>query len=224
MTTSWVYHPNPNKCTSSRTSFLQCSCALCCKTTTELFLYFPCYASCGLTACATSLSSTLLNFLSAFCAFSLIGCASFPFCYVFCGIATHTASSSFTLLNLFSFLIFSHSRHFLYLHPHSPHLKHSTATISCLLIILFSTPHCITLLLNTSNLFWEVMVLFSLFFLFLQLWARCPNPLQLLHNFPLLPSSSSLSLVKAHFSLSKLLINELYYCKDIVLRLYKNME
>ena len=89
------------------------------------------------------------------------------------------------------------------------------------LIIFSSTPHCITLLPNALNLFWGITVSFSLSLLFLQLQARCPNPLQLKHNFSLFPSSSSLSLVREHFSLSKLLISELYCCKDMVLCLCK---
>ena len=102
-------------------------------------------------------------------------------------------------------------------------VKHSTATSFCLLIILSSTSHCITLLLNISNLFWGIVFLFF-FFSFLQFWARCLNSLQLLHNFPLLSSSSSFSLARVCFSLSKLLINELYCCKDIVLHLCKGIE
>ena len=107
----------------------------------------------------------------------------------------------------------------------SPHLKHSTLlTSSYLLIILSSNPYCITLLINISNLFWGTTFPFFSPPLFLQLWARCPNPLQLLHKFPLLPSSSSLSLVRACFSLSKLLINELYFCKNMILCLCKDIE
>ena len=45
--------------------------------------------------------------------------------------------------------------------------------------------------------------------LFLQFWTRCLNLLQLQHNFPFLPSSSALNLVRAHLFLSKSLINEL---------------
>ena len=54
-------------------------------------------------------------------------------------------------------------------------------------------------------------------FLFLQFRARCPNPLQLLQSFSFLPSNSSLSLARAHFSLSRLLINELYCSWDIMI-------
>jgi len=97
------------------------------------------------------------------------------------------------------------------------YLKHSTTIVSCLLIVFPSTPHCITLVFNTSNLFWGIMIPFSPSFPFLQLQARCLNFSQHLHNFPLLPSSSSLSLVREHFSLSRLLINEWYWSKDIVL-------
>ena len=132
-----------------------------------------------------------------------------------------TTSTSSALLSFFSSFIIFYSGHSLYLCPFSPHLKHSTTTTSCLLIILSSTPHYITLLLNTSNLFWETMVPFSPSSLFLQLQTRCLNLLQHQYNFPFLPSSSSLSLVREHLSLSKLLISELYYCKDIVLHLCK---
>ena len=147
--------------------------------------------------CAAFLSSTLLNLLSC----------------IFCGFATHTA---------FSFL--THNGHFLHLCPFSPHLKHSTSTTPTFLIVFSFSPHCITLLHNTSNLFWGTTVPFSSFLLFLQFRARCPNPLQHLHSFPLLPSSSSLSLARVRFSLSILLINELYCCKDMVLYLCKGTD
>ena len=79
--------------------------------------------------------------------------------------------------------------------------------LTCLLI---SKNILHTLLLNTSNLFWEITFPFSSFPLFLQFQTRCLNFLQLKHNFPFLPSSSSLNLEREHFYLSKLLINELY--------------
>ena len=139
-------------------------------------------------------------------------------CCTFYGIATCTAFSTSLFFTLF------HSRYSLYLCPFFSHLKHSTSTASYLLIALSSTPHCITLLLNISNLFWGTIFLFSLPTLFLQFWARCPNSLQLLHNFSLFPLSFSFSLVRAHFSLSKLLINELYCCKDMMLCLCESME
>ena len=85
--------------------------------------------------------------------------------------------------------------------------------LTCLLI---SKNILHTLLLNTSNLFWEITFPFSSFPLFLQFWTRCLNFLQLKHNFPFLPSSSSLNLERKHFYLSKLLINELYCSWDIM--------
>ena len=137
---------------------------------------------------------------------SLLFCDQFPM------IPISAAFSSSTPL-----FLFFHSGHSLQLCPLSPHLKHSTTIVSCLLIILSSTPHYITLLFNTLNLFWETMVPFFFSFLLLQLQARCLNPLQFLHNFSFLPSSSSLSLMREHFSLSRLLINELYWVRDIML-------
>ena len=80
----------------------------------------------------------------------------------------------------------------LHLCPSSPHLKHSTTAISCLLIVLSSTLHCITLLFSTSNLFWGMAILFSPSFLFLQLQARCLNPLQFQHSLFLFPSNFAL--------------------------------
>ena len=202
--TSLVYYPSSNRCTLLGMPFPQCSCAFHHKTYTELLLHSSCCASYGLVTYTALFSSTLFNF----------------YCCTFCSITTCTALSPFI-----SLFFFFHNRHSLYLCSLSSHLKHSTTTItSCLLIILLFTSHYFTLLLNTSNLFWGIIVLFSLFLLSLQLWARCPNPLQFLHNFPLLSSSSSLSLARVHFSLSKLLINELYYCRDIVLCLYNSME
>ena len=134
------------------------------------------------------------------------------FCYTSCGIAICAVSSTTCI-----FLSPFQKEHSLHLCPFSLYLKHSTSIVSYLLIILSFTLYCITLLNNTLNLFWGVVVPFSSSFLFLQLWTRCLNPLQFLHNFLLLSSSFSLSLVRVHFSLSKLLINELYCCKDIVL-------
>ena len=174
----------------------QCSCTLRHKMCTRLLLHSPYCTSYGLAMYAVSSSSTLFN---------LYYCT-------FCGIAIHAALSTPFLSTFF------HSGHSLHLCPFSSHLKHSTLlTSSCLLIVLFSNPHCITLLLNTSNLF--LGTTFSFFFppLFLQFQARCPNLLYLLHSFPLLFSSSSLSLVRACFSLSRLLINKWYCSWDIVM-------
>ena len=165
------------------------SCAFYHKTCARLLLHFSYCAFCGLATCAALSSLTLLNFC----------------CCAFCGIATHT-----TLSTPFLFTFF-HSRHFLHLCSSSPYLKHLTLFASCLLIVLSSNPHYITLLLNTSNLFLGMTFPFSFPPLFLQFWARYPNSLHLLHSFPLLPLSSSPSLVRVRFSLSRLLINE-WYC------------
>ena len=142
----------------------------------------------------------------------------YSFCCAFCGMATHATSS--TTCNFFSPFQRGHSLH---LCPFSPYLKHSTFTISCFLIILFFTLHCITLLDNTSNLFWGMVSLFFFSSLFLQFQARCPNPLQLQHSCSF-SSNFALNEVRACFCLSKLLINELYCCKDMVLCLCKGME
>ena len=141
------------------------------------------------------------------------------FCCAFCSMATHTTSS--TTHNFFSPFQRGHS---LYLCPFSPHLKYSTFTISCFFIILSFTSHCITLLDNTSNLFWRAVPLFSFSFLFLQFQARCLNPLQLQHSHSFFSSNFALNEVRVCFCLSKLLINELYYCKDMVLYLCKGTE
>ena len=108
--------------------------------------------------------------------------------------------------------------------PSFPHLKHSTLTISCFLIIVSLTLHCITLLVNTSNLFWGIVPLFSSLSLFLQFWARYLNPLQLQHSHSFFPSNFALNEVRACFCLSKSLISELYCCKDMVLCLCKGTE
>ena len=116
---------------------------------------------------------------------------------------------SFAPFTAFSF--FTYKEHSLHLCSFFLHLKHSTSTTPTLLIILPSfISHCITLLDNTSNLFLEVAPLFSFPFLFLQFWARYPNPLQLQHSCSLFPSNFALNEVRACFCLSKLLINELY--------------
>ena len=111
MTTSWVYHPNSNRCTSSGMPSLQCSHALCCRAATK-FLYYS-------------------------CVFSLVEYAGFSSCCAFCGLTIYTTSSSSTLLNFLSSFTFLYSGHSLHLCPFSPHLKHSTTTVSCLLIVLF---------------------------------------------------------------------------------------
>ena len=141
------------------------------------------------------------------------------FCCTFCGMATCTVSSA--TCNFFSSFQRGHSLH---LCPFSPYLKHSTSTTSCFLIILSFTSHCITLLINTSNLFWGAVSLSSFPFLFLQLRARCPNPLQFQHSRSFFPSNFALNETRVCFCLSKLLINELYCCKDIVLHLCKGTE
>ena len=155
------------------------------------------------------------------CAFCHRMCAGLlhSFCCTFCGMATCTAPS--TTCNFFSPFQRGYSLH---LCPFSPHLKHSTSTVSYFLIILSFTSHCITLLDNTSNLFWGMVPLFSLPFPFLQFQARCPNPLQFQHSCSFLPSNFALNEVRACFCLSKLLISELYCCKDMVLRLCKGTE
>jgi len=154
--TSLVYHPSSNRYASLGMSSSQCSCAFYHKTYTGLLLHFSCYTSHGLTIYATFSPSTLLNFC----------------CCAFCSIAICT-----TLLTSFLFTFF-YSGHSLHLCPSSLYLKHSTFLISsCLLIILFSSSHCITLLLNISNLFLGTTFPFTFPPLFLQFQVRCPNPL-----------------------------------------------
>jgi len=102
--------------------------------------------------------------------------------------------------------------------PFSSYLKHlTTIFISCLLIHYSPSLLCITLLLNTSNLFWEIVSLSSSFLLFLQFQAKCLNFLQYLYNFFVLPSNSSLSLMREYCCLSIVLIKSLYCCRDIIL-------
>jgi len=108
--------------------------------------------------------------------------------------------------------------------PFSLHLKHSTSTAFYFLIILSFISYCITLLVNTSNLFGGAVSLSSFPSLFLQFRARCPNPLQFQHSYSFFPSNFALNLARVCFCLSKLLINKLYYCKDIVLHLCKGTE
>ena len=155
----------------------------------------------------------------AFCHRTCAGLLLHFFCYAFCDIATCATSS--TTHNFFSPFQREHSLH---LCPFSLYLKHSTFTIFYFLIILSFTSHCITLLDNTSNLFWGAVPLFSFLSLFLQFWARCPNPLQPQHSHSFFSSNFALNEVRACFCLSKLLINKLYCCKDMVLCLCKGME
>ena len=142
-TTSFVHHSNSSRYTSSSTPLSQCSFALFLNSTTELLLYSYC-TFCSIAACAASPPSTLLNLC----------------CCVFCGIAIRATFST-------SLFLFSYSRHSLHLCPFSLHLKYSITITSCLLIIASSTPHYITLLFDTSNLFWGTIVPFSSSFLLL---------------------------------------------------------
>ena len=98
------------------------------------------------------------------------------FCYAFCGFAMCAAFSSFFLC--FSTLIFGH---FYLKCPTPQHLKHliSSSTFFHLTLTSSFTLHLITLLANTSNLFWGIDFPSPSFLLFLQLWARCLNFLQL---------------------------------------------
>ena len=173
----------------------QCSCAFHCRICTGLLFYSACCTSYGLAIYTTLFFSTLHNF----------------WCYTFCGIATCTA------LSTPFFSSFFYHRHSLHLCSFSSHLKYFTPTTFCFLIIFFSIPHYITLLLNTSYLFWGTAIPFSSFSLLLQLLARCPNSLQHLYNFPLLSFNSALNLARVCFSLSKLLMRELYWLWDIML-------
>ena len=181
-TAPWPRHPNSHNSASCGTVGPQYHSALFLNCSHELLLHSLCCASRGLATRAAPLSSTLLNLFSFSCAFPFSGCAG----------------------------LFFYNGHSLHLCPSSPHLKHFTPNILTLLIVFSSTPHCITLLLNTSNLFWGTTVPFVSPLLFLQFRARCPNFLQHRHNFPFLPSNSALNLARAHFSLSRLLISWLY--------------
>jgi len=131
------------------------------------------------------------------------------YCFIFLHTSCGSATSSFLLLSL----SFGHS-HFLC--PFSPHLKHHgfSSTISYLLTSF--TPHCITQLLNASNLFSTAIFIFCSSLL-LHFQARCPNLLHCLHNLPSLPSNSHLRLVSAHLWLSILLMRLLYWSSNIVL-------
>ena len=127
------------------------------------------------------------------CTFLYKECAGLYPCCIFYGLAACATSSSLFLF--FSTSIFEYS----YLKCLTPqHLKHLTSsTISFLLILTFSlTPHLITLLNNTSNLFWGAVPLFSFPSLFLQFQARCPNPLQLQHSHFFFPSNFALNEVR----------------------------
>ena len=187
----------------------QCSSALFLSSSIELLFYSSCctFSLAGHAAFSSSIFLTSL-FLPCFCAFSLLRRAGFLF---FCWCA-------FPPTRRTTLACFYYDRHFLYLCPSSLHLKHLTA-IPILLIILSSTPHCITLLDKTSNLFWGATSLFSFSLLFLQFWARYLNSLQLQHSHFFFPSNFALNEVRACFCLSKLLINELYWSRDIVLYL-----
>ena len=108
--------------------------------------------------------------------------------------------------------------------PIPQHLKHLTSSIvSCLLTFTSSlTPHCITLLAITSNLFWRTDFLFFSTLLFLQLQARCPNLLHPQHTLSSLSSISALSLARAYHWLSIPLRRELYCSRDIMLHLQRS--
>ena len=161
--------------------------ALCYRVLSRLFLHSSCCAFCEFTTCtAFSFSSLLLgqslhwcpipsylkHLIPFSCAFLLMEHTSSFFGGISYGIATHTT------LFLLSFLFLGHS---FYRYPSSLYLKHCIASFSFLFpsCLLISTSHLITLLDNTSNIFWETDALFPFSFLFLQLQVRCPNFLHL---------------------------------------------
>ena len=130
---------------------------------------------------------------------------SFTFLHMFCSGAT---SSS-----LFLSLLLGHSY---FLCSFSPHLKHRgiSSTISCLLTSF--TPHCITQLFNTSNLFSIIISLFCSSLL-LHFQVRCLNLLYLLYILPSLSSNSVLNLARAHLQLSILFMSWSYWSRGIAL-------
>ena len=206
-TAPWPRHPNSHNSASCGTVGPQYYSALFLNVSHELLFHSPCCAF-PFIGHTISLPSTLLNLLSPFYAFSLTGRAGLFSCCAFCGLATYAALSSFFL--------FIHNRHSLHLCPCSLHSKHSTSATLICLIVLSPSPHYITLLFNTSNLFWGTTIPFFSLLLFLQFRARCPNSLQHLHNFPFLPFNSALILARARFSLSRLLMRVLYWVWDIM--------
>ena len=146
-------------------------------------------------------------------------CISLSSCCAFCGLTTCAASS--LLLLSFSTFIFEHSH---LKCPTPQHLKYLIfPTISFLLVLTSSlTPHCITLLAITSNLFWGVSFPFISSFLFLQLQARYLNLLHSQHTLLSLLSISALSLVRAYHCLSIPLMRELYCSRDMMLHFQRS--
>ena len=105
------------------------------------------------------------------CTFSHMGHTDLLSCCAFCRLATHAAFSFLSLL--LSTSMFGHS----YLWCPTPqHLKHFTpfSFLSCYLTSTSPlTPHCITQLANTLNLFLRISFPSSSPILFLQLQTRC---------------------------------------------------
>ena len=149
------------------------------------------------------------------CTFSHIGHAGLFSCYAFYGLATCITSSSL-LLSLSTFMF----EHFHFWCSTPQHLKYFTFSSSLFCHLIFTSLlilYYITQLINTLNLFLEIGFLSSSPILFLQLWTRCPNFLQLKHFLLFFSSSSALSLVKVCHWLSMMLIKESYYLRNIVL-------
>ena len=174
-TTSPLLYPSSNKFTSSGTPFPQYLNALCYRTFPKLLLHSSCCTFCGITICAVlSLSNLLFGqslhwcptpshskyLISSSCIFLPMEHASSFFGCTFCGTTT------WPTLSPLSFSLFGHS---FYWCPSSLYLKHCIAFSSFLSLfcLLISTPHLITLLDSTSNLFWGIDVLPSSSLLFL---------------------------------------------------------
>ena len=168
-----VYYPNSTRHTSLNIPSSQYSNVLCYKIYSGLLLYSSCCVFYSLATCTAFFSSLLLGQSLYWCSFSphskhfiflsyaflYIKDASSFHCFSFCGMATFATRSS---------LFLGHSLHQC---PSLLYLKHCTAFPSffssfCFLI---STPHLITLLDSTLNLFWGTDVPFPSSFLFLQL-------------------------------------------------------
>ena len=184
---------------------------------------------------STSFSTPSPQYLNALCRRAFSELLLYAFCCTFCGITTYAAFSLSNLLfgqSLYQCPTPSYSKHFISFFCAFLLIEHAGFFFGCTFggaaicttlpllsssCLLISTPYLITLLDNASNLFWGTNILFFPSLLFLQLQARYPNFLYSKHIFPCLPSNSVLYLAKAHFSLSKLLINESYWVWDILL-------
>ena len=148
---------------SSSFCYASCSLAICTASSSLIPLSFFCCAFCGITTCAAFLTLFFSIFFHSkhslyLCLLSLYLKHSTPTTF-YCNMKSdRTGAQTQTLIELHQMLYHWAIR--LSRVSQCDRIPHSVTF--CLLTTLFSTLHCITLLNNTLNLFWETLVPWAL--------------------------------------------------------------